>query len=216
MRIVVVRGTRCAVSNGHRRFLGRGELVPLGHRVSDELVLFVGNTLVDDREGFVDGRSIRSLLGKALVEGFAFEPFLGGRAALDRESLLREVERSDSEPQDFGRFVIEADGERVGAMGFEVANRRSQIARLERLAVQPAFRGRGIADEAARQFQRHVLLDLGYHRLELEIYAFNDRALAHAERAGFVREGVKRKAYVRHGDRVDAVMFALLREDLAE
>jgi hypothetical protein len=27
---------------------------------------------------------------------------------------------------------------------------------------------------------------------------------------------VKRKAYVRHGDRVDAVMFALLREDLAE
>jgi RimJ/RimL family protein N-acetyltransferase len=61
-----------------------------------------------------------------------------------------------------------------------------------------------------------VLLDLGYHRLELEIYAFNERALAHAERAGFVREGVKRKAYIRNGDRVDAVMFALLREDLAE
>ena len=151
-----------------------------------------------------------------LVNDDDVEPFLGGRAALDRESLLREIERSDSEPQDFGRFVIEADGERVGAMGFEVANRRSQIARLERLAVQPAFRGRGIADEAARQFQRHVLLDLGYHRLELEIYAFNERALAHAERAGFVREGVKRKAYLRHGDRVDAVMFALLREDLAE
>jgi RimJ/RimL family protein N-acetyltransferase len=151
-----------------------------------------------------------------LVNDDDVEPFLGGRAALDRESLLREVERSDSEPQDFGRFVIEADGERVGAMGFEVANRRSRIARLERLAVQPAFRGRGIADEAARQLQRHVLLDLGYHRLELEIYAFNERALAHAERAGFVREGVKRKAYVRHGDRVDAVMFALLREDLAE
>ena len=134
----------------------------------------------------------------------------------DREALLAEIERSQAEPEEFGRFVIEVDGQPVGLMGFEVANRRSQIARLERLAVQPAFRGRGIADEAARQFQRHVLLDLGYHRLELEIYAFNDRALAHAERAGFVREGVKRKAYVRHGDRVDAVMFALLREDLAE
>ena len=48
MRIVVVRGARCAVSNGHRRFLGRGELVPLGHCISDELVLFVGNTLVDN------------------------------------------------------------------------------------------------------------------------------------------------------------------------
>ena len=141
-------------------------------------------------------------------------------SAVVRRSIARACSARSSAPipsrRTFGRFVIEADGERVGAMGFEVANRRSQIARLERLAVQPAFRGRGIADEAARQFQRHVLLDLGYHRLELEIYAFNERALAHAERAGFVREGVKRKAYLRHGDRVDAVMFALLREDLAE
>lgn len=151
-----------------------------------------------------------------LVNDDDVEPFLGGRAALDRESLLREIERSDAEPKEFGRFVIEEHGERAGVMGFEVANPRSRIARLERLAVHPSFRGRGIADEAARQFQRHVLFDLDYNRLELEIYAFNERALAHAERAGFVREGVKRKAYIRHGDRVDAVMFALLREDLAE
>ena len=151
-----------------------------------------------------------------LVNDEDVEPFLGGRAALDHESLLREIERSDLEPQDFGRFVIEVDGEPAGAMGFEVANRRSQIARLERLAIHPAFRGRRIADGAARLFQRHLLVDLGYHRLELEIYAFNERAMAHAERAGFVREGVKRRAYLRHGDRVDAVLYGLLQEDLAE
>lgn len=151
-----------------------------------------------------------------LVNDEDVEPFLGGRAALDRQSLLREIERSDSEPQEFGRFVIEVDGERVGAMGFEVANRRSQIARLERLAIHPAFRGHRIADDAARLFQRHLLFDLDYHRLELEIYAFNERAIAHAERAGFVREGVKRKAYLRHGDRVDAVLYGLLRDDVTE
>ena len=150
----------------------------------------------------------------ALVNDEDVEPFLGGRAALDRESLLREIERSDSEPQEYGRFVIEVDGEPAGVMGFEVANRRSQIAQLERLAVHPAFRGRHIADDAARLFQRHLFAELGYHRLQLEIYGFNDRALAHAERAGFVREGVKRKAYKRHGDWVDGVMFGLLREDL--
>jgi RimJ/RimL family protein N-acetyltransferase len=142
------------------------------------------------------------------------EPFLGGRAALDRESLLGEIERSQSEPQEYGRFVIEVDGELAGVMGFEVANRRSQIAHLERLAVHPAFRGRRIADEAARLFQRHLFEELGYHRLQLEIYGFNERALVHAERTGFVREGVKRKAYMRHGDWVDGVMYGLLREDL--
>jgi RimJ/RimL family protein N-acetyltransferase len=149
-----------------------------------------------------------------LVNDDDVEPFLGGRAALDRDSLLREIERSQSERQEYGRFVIESDGERAGVMGFEVANRRSQIANLERLAVHPSFRGRRIADEAARLLQRHLLFDLGYHRLQLEIYGFNERAMAHAERAGFVREGVKRRAYLRHGEWVDGVMYALLREDV--
>ena len=151
-----------------------------------------------------------------LVNDDEVEPFLAGRAALDLESLRGEIERSESEPQDYGRFVIELDGERVGVLGFEVANRRSQIAHLERLAVHPAFRGRRIADGAARKLQRHLLLDLGYHRLELEIYSFNERAMAHAERAGFVREGVRRRAYLRHGEWVDGVIYGLLREELDE
>src|SRR5437870_6646615 len=99
-----------------------------------------------------------------LDNGAEVEPYLGGRASLDRESLLAEIERSEAEPQDYGRFVIEADGERAGVLGFEVANRRSRIAHLERLAVQPAFRGRRIADEAARLFQVLLFDGLGYHR----------------------------------------------------
>jgi RimJ/RimL family protein N-acetyltransferase len=55
--------------------------------------------------------------------------------------------------------------------------------------------------------------ELGYHRLELEIYGFNERAIRHAERVGFVREGVKRKAYWRHGDWVDGVTYGMLPED---
>ena len=151
-----------------------------------------------------------------LVNDDDVEPFLGGLAALDRESVLGEIERSAAEPGEYGRFVIEVDGERAGAMGFEVANRRSKIAQLERLAVHPDFRGKRVADEAARLLQRHLLLDLGYHRLQLEIYGFNERAMRHAERSGFVREGVKRKAYLRHDDWVDAVLYSLLREDLDE
>src|SRR5207253_2624384 len=114
----------------------------------------------------------------------------------------------------FGRFVIEADGERAGTMGFERTNERSRIARLGALAVHPRFRGRRLADEAARELVRHLLLELGFHRLELEIYGFNERAMGHAERAGFVREGVKRKAYRSGDDWVDGVLYAIVREDL--
>jgi RimJ/RimL family protein N-acetyltransferase len=146
------------------------------------------------------------------------QPFLAAVRASDEDSIRAEVERSLAEPDAFGRFVIEVERDggwaRAGAMGFEVANRRSRIANLGGLAVHPDFRGRKLADDAARLFQRHLLLDLGFHRLQLEVYGFNERALAHAERAGFVREGVRRKAYDRHGEWVDGVLFGLVREDL--
>jgi RimJ/RimL family protein N-acetyltransferase len=132
----------------------------------------------------------------------------------DREGLAEEIERSQSEPQEFGRFVIEVDGKPAGLMGFTVANARSRIANLGSLAVHPDFRGRHLADEAAHLFQRHLIEELGYHRLQLEIYGFNERAQRHAERAGFVREGVRRKAYRRHGEWVDGVIYGLIAEDL--
>jgi len=140
--------------------------------------------------------------------------FLGPQTASTREDVLEEIERSLAEPEGFGRFVVDSDGEPAGMLGFHVANERSRIARLERLAIHPRFRGRRLADEAARLFQRLLLSELGYHRLELEIYALNERACAHAERAGFVREGRKRKAYLKDGEWVDSVLYAVVAEDL--
>ncbi|HKG42627.1 MAG TPA: GNAT family protein [Gaiellaceae bacterium] len=142
------------------------------------------------------------------------DPFMAVIRPRDRESILAEIERSHAEPEEYGRFLIEVDRQRAGLMGFEVANRRSRIANLGSLAVHPDFRGRRIADEAAQLFQRHLIFELGYHRLQLEIYGFNERAQRHAERAGFVREGVRRKAYDRHGEWVDGVIYGVVREDL--
>jgi L-phenylalanine/L-methionine N-acetyltransferase len=144
------------------------------------------------------------------------EPFLGGQRVLDRESIGAEVERSQREPDRFGRLIVEVDGARAGVMGFEERSEVHRIANVGGLAVHPDFRNRGVADEAARQLQRYLLLDLGFHRIQLKCYGFNERAIRHSERAGFVREGVERKAYLRHGEWQDAVLFALLREDLDE
>jgi RimJ/RimL family protein N-acetyltransferase len=149
-----------------------------------------------------------------LVEHPQVRPFLGGRAARDRDAVAAEIARSQADPTSYGRFVIEVDGARAGVMGFEVANRRSRIAHLERLAVHPDHRGQRVSDEAAQLFQRHLISDLGYHRLELEIYGFNERAQRHAERVGFIQEGVRRNAYWRHGEWIDGVLYARLRDDL--
>jgi RimJ/RimL family protein N-acetyltransferase len=146
------------------------------------------------------------------------EPFLAASRPRERESVLEEIHASQAKPRESGVFVIEVPSDegwaRAGMMEFSLSNRRSRIARLGGLAVHRDFRGRRLADHAARLFQRHLIFELGFHRLELECYGFNDRAIRHAERAGFVREGVKRRAYHRHGEWVDGILFGLIREDL--
>lgn len=153
-----------------------------------------------------------------LVSHDDVEPFLAAVGAKEPAEILEEIEASLAAPDESGRFVIEVaeDGgwRRAGVMSFDLANRRSRIADLRGLAVHPDYRGRHLSDEAARLFQRHLIYELDFHRLQLEIYGFNERAIKHAERAGFVREGVKRKAYHRHGEWVDSVLFGLVREDL--
>jgi RimJ/RimL family protein N-acetyltransferase len=142
------------------------------------------------------------------------EPFMAAVSARDAQGLTEEIERSSREPELYGQFVVEVDAERAGVMAFEVSNRRSRVANLRGLMLHPDFRGLGIADAAARLLVRHLVFDLDYHRVQLECYGFNERAIRHAERAGFVKEGVKRKAYWRHGEWVDGVFFGLVREDL--
>jgi RimJ/RimL family protein N-acetyltransferase len=142
------------------------------------------------------------------------EPFLSVHRGREREDVLERIEQSQREPASTGVFVIEDDGRPAGVMEFDTFSERSRIANLGGLAVHPEFRGRGLAHEAARSFVRHLLLDLGFHRLQLEVYGFNERSIAHAERVGFVREGAKRRAYRRHGQWADGVLFGLVREDL--
>jgi RimJ/RimL family protein N-acetyltransferase len=132
-------------------------------------------------------------------------PFLAAGRSYDRDWIVASLD---------GLVVAELDGEPAGAMAWELRSERNGIVHVGGVAVHPRFRGRRLADDAARLLQRYLLHDRGFHRIELEIYGFNERALAHAERSGFVREGVKRRAYRRGDEWVDGVLYGLVAEDL--
>jgi RimJ/RimL family protein N-acetyltransferase len=149
-----------------------------------------------------------------LIAGEETRPFLGNRVADTHEQALADVERSQREPGAYGWFVIEVDGGRAGCVAFERTSEQHRIAHAGRFAIHPCFRGRRIGVEAAKAFQRHLLHELGFHRIELQVYGFNERAIAHSELAGYRREGVKQRAYWRDGAWQDAVMFAITAEEL--
>jgi RimJ/RimL family protein N-acetyltransferase len=141
-------------------------------------------------------------------------PFLAAVGPTSAEELAIEVARSLAEPDDFGVMVFAVEGERAGTATWECVNRRSSIAAVGAFAIEPSYQGQGVGDEAGRVLQRHLMRELGFHRLQMEIYGFNERALRHAERVGWVREGVRRKAYLRDDEWVDGILFGLVAEDL--
>jgi RimJ/RimL family protein N-acetyltransferase len=147
-------------------------------------------------------------------------PFMAAVSAREADDFVEEIEAAEATPHERGRFVIEAADStgdwRAGSVAFQMLSRRSRIATLYGLMLHPQFRRRGLARAATRAFTRHLVRDLNYHRVELECYGYNERAIRHFERSGFVREGVKRKAYWRNGEWVDGVVFGLVREDLDE
>ncbi|MFE6418184.1 GNAT family protein [Streptomyces enissocaesilis] len=76
-------------------------------------------------------------------------------------------------------------------------------------------RGRGIGTEATRLIVGYAFEELGLHRVQLDAYAFNDRALRVYEKVGFVREGVRREVERRDGVWVDEVLMAVLDHEWA-
>ena len=87
-----------------------------------------------------------------------------------------------------------------------------------RIALGAHARDRGAGSEATRLIVDHVfesIDDPPVNRLELEVYAFNPRAIAVYEKIGFRREGVRRQALLWDGEFVDAVSMSIIREDRA-
>lgn len=74
-------------------------------------------------------------------------------------------------------------------------------------------RGRGVGTEALRLLCDYAFMNLGLERVQLDVYAGNQRAVRCYERAGFVREGVRRSARFVNGAFMDVLFMSVLREE---
>jgi RimJ/RimL family protein N-acetyltransferase len=149
----------------------------------------------------------------ALALDPAVEPYLApsrGELAALRE-LLSPAHANSPE----GLYLIEAPaGRPVGGLALAVVNRRSRICELSRVMLHPGARGTGVGVKAVRLTCRVVLADHEFHRIEAQVYGDNFAGQRLFERAGFTREGARRRAYWRHGRWLDGILYGLLAEEL--
>jgi ribosomal-protein-alanine N-acetyltransferase len=77
------------------------------------------------------------------------------------------------------------------------------------------FWGKGVATSAAKGFSRWAFATFPVIlRLEGCVTQGNSASMIVLERAGFVKEGVKRKAVFKNGVAADSVIYGLIREDV--
>jgi len=74
----------------------------------------------------------------------------------------------------------------------------------------PDFVGQGLGSEAVALTVRYGFLELGLHRVGLQVWAFNDRAIAAYRKVGFVEEGRIRETVFHDGRFHDELTMGLL------
>ena len=112
-------------------------------------------------------------------------------------------------------FVIEADGEVVGAIQYgEEDDPMYRHASID-IFLSTSRHGRGLGAEAIRLLARHLFEERGHHRLTIDPAADNVAAIRAYERVGFRRVGIMR-SYERGPDGVwhDGLLMDMLREEL--
>jgi RimJ/RimL family protein N-acetyltransferase len=77
----------------------------------------------------------------------------------------------------------------------------------------PADQDRGFGRDAMELLMRYAFGELGLHRLWLDVFGYNLRAIHLYEALGFRREGLLREQLYRDGRRWDVVLMGLLRAE---
>jgi aminoglycoside 6'-N-acetyltransferase len=81
--------------------------------------------------------------------------------------------------------------------------------------LDPALHGRGIGTDAVRTLARHLIVDRGHHRLEIDPAADNEAAIRCYTKVGFRPVGIKRQAERgEDGTWHDALLMDLLADEL--
>jgi RimJ/RimL family protein N-acetyltransferase len=110
-------------------------------------------------------------------------------------------------------IVRRADGVTVGELALNDLDPDNEVLNFRIAMMAPAYAGQGYGTEATILALRHAFEVVGIHRVQLEVYAFNDRAAHVYEKCGFAREGVRRHALRWDGTRHDAITMAALRPE---
>jgi aminoglycoside 6'-N-acetyltransferase len=114
-------------------------------------------------------------------------------------------------------FLIELDGQAIGMIqSYEETDSMYRHAGID-ISLRSAWQGKGLGPEAIKTLARHLIDELGHHRLTIDPAAHNINAIKAYEKVGFKPVG-RMRLYERAPDGTwhDGLLMDMLAEELRD
>ncbi len=121
--------------------------------------------------------------------------------ASDRKHHVFMIENADHVPMGYALI-----------RNLDLKNRKAEIG----LHLEPSYQGQGYGKDAFLTLIRFCFQELNLHRLFLEVFDFNEKAIRMYENIGFKIEGRYREAYYTQNAYCDLIAMSLLENEFSE
>jgi RimJ/RimL family protein N-acetyltransferase len=170
-----------------------GELVTLGPIQREYLPRYVE---------WLNDWEIRRFLAPTLAHPYTME---------DEEEWFNQQRQAKNEHH-FAILTREQD-QLIGNCGLHQIDGSNHNAILGIFIGDKNYWSKGYGTDATRTLLRFAFGEANLHRVELEVFAFNPRAIRMYEKVGFKLEGVRRQALFREGAWHDEHIMAILQDE---
>jgi RimJ/RimL family protein N-acetyltransferase len=113
-------------------------------------------------------------------------------------------------------FLVVADDDRVGQIGFHVRDHWDASVGVVGYFFHPEAWGNGYATDATRTACRYAFRERGFDKVVGQVFAHNDASRRVLEKVGFRHEGTHRNEAFAGGELIDVDHFGLLPEELED
>ena len=138
--------------------------------------------------------------------------FLYPHSEFETESFVRKMIEGNTNSKGF--VIAEKESkEYIGQIDLHRIDWKNRCADLGVVVGRKDLIGKGYGSEAIRLMQQFVFQQLNLHRLELEVYETNERAIRCYLKCGFHEEGRLREKYYKNGKFWDIICMSILRSE---
>lgn len=119
----------------------------------------------------------------------------------------------DGSPDTYRYTILDENVQRIGTLGFKEINVPARSVALFVVIGDKTYWGKGYGTDALIVFARFLFTQWNFHRISLDTWDENIRAIKAYEKVGFKIEGRQREARYVQGSYHDTILMGLLREE---